>query len=64
MGHWGIWGFIGFRVPKTRDTFLGVPVVRIIVHVGVYIGIPRFWETTTCGGSAKSVRGMDRLPFC
>ena len=29
-------------------TFLGVPIVRTIVYwyIGVYIGVPLFWETT------------------
>ena len=29
-------------------TYLGVPIVRTIVF-GVYIGVPLFRETTTCG---------------
>ena len=31
----GIWGF-----PKIRGTFLGVPIVRIIVFGGLYWGSP------------------------
>ena len=30
-----IWGF-----PKIRGTFLGVPIIRIIVYWGVYWGPP------------------------
>ena len=31
-----IWGF-----PKIRDTFLfGIPVIRIILFVGVYVEVP------------------------
>ena len=32
-------------VPKLRGTFLGVPIIRIIVR-WVYIGF--FWGTATC----------------
>ena len=34
-----IWG-----VPPIRNTFLGVPIIRIIVFAGLYWG-PLFWET-------------------
>ena len=34
------WGF-----PKVKGTFLGVPIIRTII-IGVYIGVPLFWETT------------------
>ena len=36
----GIWG-----CPKIRNSVLGVPIIRIIVFLGVYIGVPPFWET-------------------
>ena len=35
-----IWGF-----PKIRGTFLGAPIIRIIVY-WVYIGVPLFTEST------------------
>ena len=34
--------YAGF--PKIRSTFLGVPIIRIIEHFGVYIGVPEFRE--------------------
>ena len=37
---------VTWEFPKIRGTFLGVPIIRIIVF-GVYIGVPLFWETTT-----------------
>ena len=43
------WGF-----PKIRGTFLGVPVLRIIVFWGLYIGVHLFWEITK--GSPEAVR--------
>ena len=36
-----MWGF-----PKSRSTFLGVPITRIIVFGGSTLGSPLFWETT------------------
>ena len=35
-----IWGIV-----KNRGTFLGVPIIRIIVYLGLYWG-PLCWETT------------------
>ena len=39
-------GFIGSSVPKARATILGIPVVGIVVHLGLY-GVPLFSETIT-----------------
>ena len=36
-----IWGF-----PKIRDTFLVVPLIWTIAFLGLYVGVPLFWETT------------------
>ena len=41
LGVW-VWGFLKLGAP-----FLGVPIIRTIVF-RVYIGVPLFWETTTC----------------
>ena len=38
--YYNIWGF-----PKIRDTFSGVPIIRILVY-WVYIGVPLLRETT------------------
>ena len=38
-------GFNIWRFPNTRGTFVGVPIIRIIVFGGVYRG-PLFRETT------------------
>ena len=38
----------GFRVQGLGFTFLGIPIIRIII-LGVYIGVPLFWETTIWG---------------
>ena len=47
---WGcIWGFA-----KITDTFLGVPIIRILAF-GVHIGVPVFRETT------KSIQGLGCL---
>ena len=35
-------------LPNIRDTFLGVPIVRVIIFL-VYIGVPPFRETTSSG---------------
>ena len=37
--------------PKLGVPILGVPIMRVIVSLGVYIGIPLFWETTIFGES-------------
>ena len=37
LGDYNIWGF-----PQIRDTFLGVPIIRIIVFWGLYLGSPCF----------------------
>ena len=37
-----------FGVPKIRSTLLGVPIIRIKVFGGLYIGVPLFSETTIC----------------
>ena len=39
-------GFIGSSVPKTRATILGIPMIRIIVHLVLY-GVPLFSKTIT-----------------
>ena len=39
----GCWGF-----PKIKGTILRVPTIRLIQqHLGVYIGVPVFMESTT-----------------
>ena len=41
LGSWGL----GFRVwgfPKIKGTLLGVPIIRVIVFRGIYIGVPLF----------------------
>ena len=30
------------RVPRIRATFSGVPIVRTIVYLGSYVGVPLF----------------------
>ena len=47
-------------VPQIRGTLLGVPVVRIIVCVGVYIGVPLLWETTTYRFRPRSFASRSR----
>ena len=44
---------LGFR--KIRGTILGVPIIRTIVYVGVYIGVPLFRETTILHDVVSSV---------
>ena len=41
---------------KIKGTFLGVPIIRIVVYIGVYIGVPLFWETTRCHRVARPRR--------
>ena len=33
--------------PKMKGTILEVPIIRIIVNIGVNIGVTLFWEITT-----------------
>ena len=41
-------------VPKIRETFLGVPMIRTTAHVGVCNGGPRFGEIVIEGFGAYS----------
>ena len=49
MGSLGVsWrSFVIGGFPKIRFTFLGIPIISIIIW-GVYIGVPLFRETTIC----------------
>ena len=38
---------MGFGFDRFRGTWLGVPIIRLIVFCGLYEGRP-FWETTIC----------------
>ena len=49
-----IWYF-----PKIRGTLLGVPIIRLIVFFGVFVGVPLFWETTNCLGAAVKMILVD-----
>ena len=63
---YSIWGF-----PKFRGTFLGVPIIRIIVYWGLYWG-PPIWGTYHIGypkrhheslnPMVQGYRGLDRMP--
>ena len=46
------WGF-----PKIMGTFLGVPVIRIVVYWGLY-WVPLFWETTKYQPSKSPNTGL------
>ena len=39
--------------PKIRGSFLGVPIIRIIVFWCLYWGPPLFWETTIYRATAR-----------
>ena len=45
----------GLGFPKIRGTILGVPIISFL---GVYIGVPLFWETTIYhnGGGVFNMR--------
>ena len=45
MSGWGLGSLQGF--PKIWGTFLGVPIMRIVLNWGLYWG-PLFRETTNC----------------
>ena len=50
-----MWGFA-----KIRGTFLGAPILRIIIF-GVYIGVPLFWESSMWQAHGTCERHSCRL---
>ena len=49
--------------PKIRGSFMGVPIVRIIVF-GVHFGFPLLWETTITPAQNSGVPRLNREQSC
>ena len=47
---------------KFKGTILGVPIIRILVYIKVYIGVPSFWKNTMWSLELKKGPGCNDLP--
>ena len=57
----GIYGYVGFRVsPNFGVPFVGSPSEGL-EYIGVYIGVPLFWETTVFSTNTLHCRSSTSL---